>query len=331
MSNEINSKTYYWSPSVHWNIINNELKIETLVYPQEYISFFPKLYFYTQRGCTLDDLINKFPENITNKLKNFLRDLIRKKILVCSLLTPQELYYPQNRLFKNKYNNNILFDPAEYEKFKNIQLNRNLGQSIKTKIQLNNKELPKVIRNRRTYRIFDEKVLLFKDFGNLLSIFKQNRVGSNITYFYASAGGLYPMDIYIYVKHNRIERLKQGFYYYNPVKNALYLINDKGIISENAHYRNNKKIFKSSAFSLFFIYNAEVTMPKYLGMGYFFASIDTGVMVATLTQVAEMYNIGLCSIGDMNFSKIEEYFNLNENQLFIHAVECGLKPTESIN
>lgn len=66
-------------------------------------------------------------------------------------------------------------------------------------------------------------------------------------------------------------------------------------------------------------------MPKYGGMGYYYACIDTGIMVEVLTQVAEENDIGLCSIGDMNFSKIEKYFDLSKNQVLLHIVEVGLK------
>ena len=41
--------------------------------------------------------------------------------------------------------------------------------------------------------------------------------------------------------------------------------------------------------------------------------------------MCEELNIGHCSIGDMNFEKIESLFKLKENQVHIHTVEFGIK------
>ncbi|HHU52055.1 MAG TPA: AMP-binding protein [Firmicutes bacterium] len=174
--------------------------------------------------------------------------------------------------------------------------------------------------------MFNQKdKISFPTFSRLLSVFRQIREENKIRYYYACAGGLYPIDIFVYVKENRVEGLEEGLYYYNPRENALYLVNND-VITDQAHYFTNKAIYNSSAFSLFFIYNAEVTMPKYGADGYFYACIDTGIMVSTLTHVAEALNIGLCSIGDMMFDQIREKFNLAEEQVWIHTVEGGIKP-----
>jgi hypothetical protein len=51
-------------------------------------------------------------------------------------------------------------------------------------------------------------------------------------------------------------------------------------------------------------------------------------MISALTQAAELVDIGLCSIGEMSFRKIEKYFKLNERQVYLHTIEGGLKPLE---
>ena len=52
-----------------------------------------------------------------------------------------------------------------------------------------------------------------------------------------------------------------------------------------------------------------VSMPRYGGAGYEYAFIDTGIMVELFTHICEYLNLGMCSIGDMNFDKYKSLFN----------------------
>ena len=54
-------------------------------------------------------------------------------------------------------------------------------------------------------------------------------------------------------------------------------------------------------------------------------------MVSTLTQICETLNLGLCSIGDMNFEVVKENFHLSKNQIFIHNIEIGVKPDRMLS
>ena len=51
-------------------------------------------------------------------------------------------------------------------------------------------------------------------------------------------------------------------------------------------------------------------MPKYGGMAYIYACIDTGIMVSLLTYIAEAEEVGSCSIGEMDYKKIKPLFPL---------------------
>lgn len=319
---------YYWSPIAHWSQSENAINIEMYSYSGIALELFPKLYFITQKGITLNDLVKEFSEFDESKVKSFINDLINDRVLVDRMLTYHEVSYPQGKFFNNPYGEELLYDPAAYNDFKKIQLNRSFEKAREEKIILEgNEDFPEYIKDRRSYRTFDEsKEIPFADFSKMMSVFMQHEEDGTTRYYYPSAGGLYSVDVFVYVKENRVEGLKRGLYYYSPVYNSLQIVNDSFELTEEVHYYSNKAIYKSSAFSVFLIYDARANMPKYGSMGYFFGCIDSGIMVSTLTQSAELVNIGLCSIGDMDFKKIETYFNLNENQVFIHAIEGGLKP-----
>ncbi|MDD4112777.1 MAG: SagB/ThcOx family dehydrogenase [Herbinix sp.] len=323
---DINEK-YFWSPAITWKINNDNLEIAVFEYSGIAIEYFPKFYYITQDGITIDKLLESFSNYDSNLMLGFVKDLIKNRILVHGILAPHELFYTQDRLFESPYNEDILYNPEKYDAYKHDQMTRSFKNCKNDKISLNvDYEFPASITERITHREFDEgRKVPFETFCKLISVFRQKNVAGHPRYNYASAGGLYPIDIFLYIKDNRVEGVKAGLYYYNPLDNSIELVSDTCVISEEAHFHTNKKIYNSSAFSLFAIYDAQVTMPKYSGMGYLYAFIDTGIMVELLTQVAELNNIGLCSIGDMNFKRIEKYFKLYKSHIFLHDIEIGLK------
>ena len=324
------SNIYYWSPAIQWKKVENKIRIGDVSYSGIASYVFPKLYFITQEGIGLDDIFREFSMIDENRLGDFIQKLIQNKVLVNSILSLKETVNLQNKIYESQYGDEIYYDEQAYNKFKNHQLNRSLSYDKKRKINLEDYDTGiETIENRKTHRSFDEnKKIAFNTFSHLISVFKQNKLEDETRYYYASAGGLYPIDIYIYVKENRVEDLERGLYYYNPMDDKLILVSNRQKITKHAYGYGNRSIFESSAFSIYLIYNADVSMPKYGSMGYIYACVDTGIMVGTLTQISETKDIGLCSIGDMDFESLKKTFKLSDNQIFMHAIELGLKLEE---
>ena len=322
------NKKYYWSPSVKWEKEGDKLKIEIFSYKSIVPALFPRFYYLTQRGILLEDLYKRFPAINEQDLKLIVQDFIKKRILINTIQTPKQIFYTQNILFTHDYSEKIRIDNDALEEFKMKQLTRSKLLEKGAKILLEDiNPFPDFIKNRRSYRNFyKDKPVSFKVFSTLLTAFRQYYEGRIIRYYYASAGGLYPIDVYLYIKENRVEKVGKGLYYYNPTDNSINIINSDAQITKESQYITNQSIFEESAITIYFIYNAEATMPKYDGMGYFYGIIDSGIMISVLTAIAELNNIGICSIGDMKFQKIQKYFLLNTNQVYLHSAECGLKP-----
>lgn len=317
---------YFLNPNTTWSVEDGELVINQIAYDAVYISLFPQIFEETKNGILLGTLIEKL-EKINCESLSFIEELIENRVLVDALLNPRELFSIQERVFENKYSLETFINSKTLEEFKKQQLNRSVATMNAEAIPLVPEETyAESITQRQTCRTFDTTTeLTFGMFSELISVFRQYKQDGNIRYNYASAGGLYPIDIYIYVKDHRVEKISGGLYYYSPINNEIKLVSSSCVITEDAHFYGNKEIYNGSAFSIFFIYNGEASMPKYGGMGNFYACIDTGIMVGLLTQIVEQYNIGMCSIGDMNFDRIKKYFKLNKNQMLLHTVEIGLK------
>lgn len=316
----------YWSPNAHWKIQNSCLYINSDQY--DCISLFPKLYYLTQEGISINNLHKEFSDPM---LSSYIDDLCKNRILISHLPSWHEVYTPYFSVFDNKYEEDTFLNKEKYKAFKREQMERLVKvEDSYISLELLTNNLPKSILERQSYRNFDENKLIdFTMFSTLLSVLKQTKTDDNYHYFYSSAGGLYPLDIYLYIKGNRVENVSEGLYYYHPVSHKLYLVS-KNKIDENSTYAKNKNIFLSSALTMYIVYNANASMPIYGSDAYYYASIDTGILVATLTQVCESLNLGLCSIGDMNFDHIKDCFGLSENQIFMHSIEIGIKPSVAL-
>lgn len=320
--------TYIWAPGIEWNVQKSgKVKIGRYVYPAKCQEFFPDLYFAMQNFIGEDALLLLYEEDNRKSARAFIRDLIKKRVLISGIMPPVELFLSQKKLHTHPYSSDEFYDPAVVETFKVEQLNRCIANNTYGEYQLNPTEsVLSIFDKRKSCRNFSRQILPNNKFSNALSIFSQHRIDDRISYYYPSAGGLYPVDIFVYVKDNRVEEVNAGLYYYFPKENSLRKVSNEQITDE-AHFSINKEIFNSSAFSVYFVYNAASSMPKYGGMGYYYACIDSGIMVASLNAMCEHFGIGACVIGEMNFKKIEKFFSLTSDQVFLHCMECGLKGT----
>ena len=117
------NKLLYWSPVFRWEIVDGCLKIELFNYGQQFSGLFPEFYFYTQKGILEEDLIEKMSYKNNPLIKKFIRDLIKRQILIYSPLEIQQLVHIQNYLFDNKYdademqNNKNIYEFQKAEKY----------------------------------------------------------------------------------------------------------------------------------------------------------------------------------------------------------------------
>lgn len=316
----------YWSPVKHWEQQEGALWIDGHRVNSVLQSCFPEFYFFAQRGVTIEELQQRFPDVEPQQLKRAIEELLSARILVRGLLSPSEICSAQERLYQNPYDPSLPYDKAKLNEYMAVQLNRGQKVHSTTSIELEKTDLiPALLSHRRTHRTFaTDQQISFAVFSQWLAVLRQRKISSSVRSYYPSAGGLYPLDFYLYVKPRRIEGVKQGFYYYDPGQHCLLLNNaiDRVIVED--HYVNNQKIFRKSAFSLFIVYQADASMPKYGGSGFYFACLEAGAVITTLQLMAESLSLGLCPIGQMKSKPIEKCLRLTEKQVFLHALEGGL-------
>ncbi|WP_459500481.1 SagB/ThcOx family dehydrogenase [Bacillus sp. C1] len=325
----MSEKIYYWSPIKHWEKLHNEVLIGETRYRGVMIEWFPDFYFLAQKGVTISQLLERFSLGNEEEAKEIVERMIKNRVLVSNILHPREVFSTQEKIFPNPYSDQIRFSKDDLDKYINEQLNRTHAAARPTGIQLEtNNELPTMISQRRSCRQFDMKnPVNFSEFSQLFSTLKQSKE-EKIYYNYASAGGVYPIDIFVYIKPKRVEGMKAGFYYYSPSENRLLIVNNIDQVIKSDHEVMNQELFTQSAFSIYLVYNANASIPKYGSDGYLFACIESGIITATLNMVAETLNLGCCSVGYMKFDDIHRFLSLDNHQVFLHGLEVGLKISE---
>ncbi|MFP7736239.1 SagB/ThcOx family dehydrogenase [Priestia aryabhattai] len=325
----MSEQIYYWSPIKHWEKVHNEVLIGETRYTGVMSEWFPEFYFLTQKGMTISQLLERFSLGNEEEVQKIVELMIKDRVLVSNILHPREVFSTQEKIFPNPYSDQIRFSKDDLDKYISEQLNRIHPAARSTGIQLETKdELPAMIRERRSCRKFDMKnPVPFSEFAQLFSTLKQ-RKEEKIYYHYASAGGVYPIDIFVYIKPKRVEDIKAGFYYYSPSENSLMFVNNIDRVIKSDHEMINQELFTQSAFSVYLVYNSRASMPKYGSDGYLFACIESGIITATLNMVAETLNLGVCSVGHMKFEDIHRFLSLDNHQVFLHGIEVGLKVSE---
>src|SRR5262249_920596 len=118
-----------------------------------------------------------------------------------------------------------------------------------------NEALRALYLSRQSFRQFLPEPIGFEQFSGLLSCLRPLQLEGTpmAKYRYPSAGSLYPVQTYLYVKSSRIERLSAGVYYYHSADHRLVLLSVDANIDRRIHGPINHVVFDSSVFSIFFI------------------------------------------------------------------------------
>ena len=312
----------FWSGRYDWKYGEKGIVIGNKEY--DFREMFPELYFMSCQGYTLDELAEKIPDADKDKACEVIRFLLDIGALTDNVQPPAVLFERQYAFYPNRnaYPQDMLMRNDLIAEFRTSALHRRRPTDEDKVVPLECSEKSGSVR--RSTRVFDtDKTISFKCFSELLDSMRQDSSSGEIVYTYPSAGGLYPVDIYIFVKNGRVEGIDGGIYEYIPSSHALKLVSSEEIPARS-HFFGNKEIFRTSAFSMYFFYNAGASMPKYHGIGYYYVIVDSGIMLGRLTDKAEELQLGSCIIGVFDMKKAASYLSTDSEQVYLHCMEFGI-------
>ncbi|MBO0563953.1 SagB/ThcOx family dehydrogenase [Clostridium botulinum] len=181
--------------------------------------------------------------------------------------------------------------------------------------------LSTAIKSRRSVRRYSNKSMSLNDVANILyytqgicdeveaynleSNEKKIKLRAN-----PSAGGLYPIQLYVYMKN--IKDLEDGIYTYYPYSHSLkpIKVNKEGLKIDNFAEFGTLNA-ENANIIVFYVYNFLKNSRKYGDGGFAYALIETGEMAQNLQLVSTALGYGACDIGGYEKQYIEELLNID--------------------
>ena len=165
----------------------------------------------------------------------------------------------------------------------------------------------KAIKERRTIRDFKERILSLAHLSQLL--WAAQGITDSVTGKRAapSGGALYPLDIYIVIGENGVEKIEAGVYHYLPTEHSISFISKGDRRKEIASVSLGQRWMAKAP--ILFIITAEYRRitGKYGERGIRYALIEAGHVGQNLFLQAEAMGLGAGIVGafnDLEVSKV---------------------------
>ncbi len=180
----------------------------------------------------------------------------------------------------------------------------------------------------RSVRSFDPAPLPAYALARLLACLSYVVLNGQPKYMYPSAGGLYPVQAYVYIKPARVQGVSGGVFYYNPALHELVTLLEGASIDADVYdFLINRPVFESAAFSIYLVAEMAAIEPMYGVRSVEFCQIEAGAMAQALTVSAAENGLGLCQVGMMDFERVRSLFALGASHRLVLSL-LGGKPSE---
>jgi SagB-type dehydrogenase family enzyme len=226
-------------------------------------------------------------------------------------------------------NNGIIHDPIERAEFSLKQPGLRQAEPAQAMILLPKPDVDASLTGtylaRQSFRHFLSEPIPLDQFSHFLSCLLQLNLPDTPLpkYRYPSAGHLYPVQVYLYIKPGRVEGLPPGCYYYQPAGHELILLHDNPELTRSVAKGANQAVFDQGAFWLFLVGELEAIAPLYGDRARDFCLLEAGYMGQLLMDEAPRRRLGLCPIGYLVFDELQTLFGLRPSQVLLHTLAGG--------
>jgi len=180
--------------------------------------------------------------------------------------------------------------------------------------QLNEKtSLGYTLEKRGSCRYFDKGTLTLKDVSNILWVAqgvtdKQKNVRRTV----ASAGAVYPIELYVSVREEGVHELQPGIYRYNSEEHNLQKIADSDITGKLSAACFNQKFIEQASFNILIASDNSKTEELYEERGDRYVFMEAGATTQNIYLEAVELNIGTVVIGAFDDQKVKELFEIDK-------------------
>ncbi|MDK2126024.1 non-ribosomal peptide synthetase [Parachitinimonas caeni] len=178
----------------------------------------------------------------------------------------------------------------------------------------------------RSVRQFRPEPVPLPALGHLLASLSAQPLQGQPKRLYASAGGAYPVQTYLYLAPGRVAGMAGGAYYYCPASHRLLALGqDRRLASDAFDYFVNRPLFEQAGFTLCLIAELAAIEPLYGEKSLDFCHIEAGAMAQLLTMTAARHDLGLCGIGSLDVSQLTPLFDLGPTHRLVYTLVGGLR------
>jgi SagB-type dehydrogenase family enzyme len=178
---------------------------------------------------------------------------------------------------------------------------------------------------RRSVRQFRAQPVPLDYLGGWLAALRRRMLGNTPKHAYASAGGCYPVQIYLHAKRNGIAGCGPGLYYYQPIEHALVPLTLGVDIDASVHEPfTNRPTFEQARFSIFLVSEPRAIEPRYGDLSGRFCLLEAGAITHLLESSASRFDLGVCQVGWLQFAAFRHLMHLDERQDLLHSLIGGL-------
>ncbi|MFI0408225.1 amino acid adenylation domain-containing protein [Actinomadura sp. 3N508] len=145
---------------------------------------------------------------------------------------------------------------------------------------------------------------------------------------YGSAGGLYPVQIYLDVADGGVTGLPGGAYYYRPDGHRLVPLTREAVPERPGLTSVNAALAAGAPFAVYLVAQSRAIRPLYGGLWRDFSLIETGLIAQLLETAAPAAGLGLCQAGGARFTAdLRARFDLEDGHELLHALVGGVPDT----
>ena len=215
--------------------------------------------------------------------------------------------------------------PLELQRHKGGQLIELPGPET---LSIKGIDLRQTIEGRKSVRRYSRTPLTLEELSFLLWCtqgVKQVIPGSATFRTVPSAGARHALETYLLV--NNVDSLKQGLYWYSPLRHGLTLIDEGDQLADRLVAACLGQRFVAQS-GVTFIWTATICRMtwRYSERGYRYFFLDVGHVCQNLYLAAEAVDCGVCAIAAFSDDAMDEFLQIDgEEQFSLYIATVGKK------
>jgi SagB-type dehydrogenase family enzyme len=220
----------------------------------------------------------------------------------------------------------VAFDPAAKQAFKEARVSeRALPRHLRrTALGAGPAAETRELFDASSFREFDQEPVPADALLRLLATIAWGELDGRSKRRYPSAGGFYPVQVYVQVRRGRIAGLAGGLYYLHPTERALIFLDSDLEITDATQVQYNRSLVGGAAFGLFLVSTPAAIAPAYgQRLAARYTTLEAGHLCQLLMAAAPTLGLGMCPVGEMDFASVRDHFHLDGPQELLVSLWGG--------